>query len=169
MSEIVNKVAQSGLITLDLSEWVTPGTRTEIDLAPQLWQGLALKEADFRTWVKENDWQTYQGHHVAINCSADAIIPTWAYMLVSSALNGIATTVVMGSIETLNTLLLDRHIQSLDLAQFDGQRVVVKGCSSPEVTTAAYAILVHKLQPVVKSLMYGEACSTVPVYKAPRK
>lgn len=169
MSEIVNKVAQSGLITLDLSEWVSSGPRTEIDLAPQLWQGLALKETDFRTWIKEHEWQTYQGHHVAINCSADAIIPTWAYMLVSSSLSGIASTVVVGSIETLNTLLLDRHIQLLDLAQFDGQRVVVKGCSAPEVTPAAYAILVHKLQAVAKSLMYGEPCSTVPIYKAPRK
>jgi hypothetical protein len=169
MSEIVNRVAQSGLITIDLSEWVIPGERSVIDLSPQLWQGLVLKETDFRSWIKENDWTQYQGQHVAITCSTEAIIPTWAFMLVASALSGVATNLVMGNLETLNTLLLDRHIQSINISDFQDQRVVVKGCSSSEVTTASYTLLVQKLQPVVKSLMFGEACSTVPLYKAPRK
>lgn len=163
--EIVNKVAQSGLVQIDLEEWYPEGVRTLLDIAPQLWQGLILKEKDFRQWIKEHDWQAYGGHHVAITCSADAIVPTWAFMLVATKLAGVAETVTFGSLEDLEATLFRRLIEQLNVDDYRGAKVVVKGCSNKPVPLAAYVALTAHLAPVVASLMFGEPCSTVPLMK----
>jgi S-adenosylmethionine/arginine decarboxylase-like enzyme len=168
MDEIVNKVAQSGLVTIDLQDWRPEGARAVVDIKERLWEGIALKEKDFRTWVSEWDWTAYAGQHVAVTCSADAIIPSWAYMLLSSALTPHAKTIVFGDADALESVLFKSKIDSVELAEYTDARVIVKGCGQG-VPTSAYLYLTHKLQPVVKSLMFGEACSTVPVYKAPKK
>ncbi len=165
MSEIVNKVAKSGLYTLDLAEWFVDEEMTQIDLAPLLWQGLVLKESDFRTWVKENNWEEYRGKHVAVYCSSDAIIPLWAYMLVSSALVGIAKNCVNCRPEELSNILYAQGIANFDVDSLEDVRVVIKGCNDGNVPDFAYGMLVSKIQSKVKSLMFGEPCSTVPVYK----
>jgi hypothetical protein len=165
MDEIVNKVAASGLITVDLEELYPVGERVSIDIADQLWQGLALREKDFRTWIQSNDWSIYQGKHVAVFCSVDAIIPAWAYMLVASALSDYATTIVHGNAAELEKVLFRNMIDSLNVNEYRDKRCVVKGCSNLPVPQSAYAHLVVKLRPVARSIMFGEPCSTVPVYK----
>jgi hypothetical protein len=165
MEEIINKVAASGLITIDLEEMYPSGDRLELDIAPQLWQGLALREKDFRQWILENDWSIYKGKHVAYYCSADAIIQPWAFMLVASRLSGCAATAVQGRRDELESLLFRSVIDAIDVEQYRDKRCVIKGCSNKPVPASAYAHLVIRLQPVVKSLMFGEPCSTVPVFK----
>lgn len=165
---IVNKVAASGLITLDLEELYPAGARVVVDLAPVLWQGLALREDDLRAFVKEHDWAAYTGKMVAVHCSADAIIPTWAYMLVATALQPHAAFVTQGDADQLERALFTRFVQSFDVAPYREARVVVKGCSHLPVPLNAYVELAAKLLPVVKSLLFGEPCSTVPLYKAPK-
>jgi hypothetical protein len=165
MEEIVNKVAQSGLVTVDLEEMYPAGPRLSLDIAGQLWQGIALKEKDFRDFIKTNDWEQYRDAYVAVYCSADAIIPHWAYMLVASKLDGIVKRVIYGSPEMLEQILFEEIISKLNIEEFRDRRIVIKGCSQKPVPVAAYAALVSKLQPVAKSIMYGEPCSTVPVFK----
>lgn len=165
MDEIVNKVAASGLITIDLEELYPAGERTSIDLANQLWQGLALREKDFRAWIQTHDWSQYQGKHVAVHCSVDAIIPAWAFMLVASALSDYATTVVQGSNEDLEQVLFRNVIDSLDISTYQDKRCVIKGCSNLPVPQSAYSHLVVRLRPIARSIMFGEPCSTVPVFK----
>jgi hypothetical protein len=165
MDEIVNKVAASGLVTIDLEEFFPKGERVTIDLAEQLWQGLALREKDFRAWIQSHDWSHYQAKHVAVFCSVDAIIPAWAYMLVASALSDHAATVVHGSSAELEQVLFRTVIDSLDVNEYRDKRCIVKGCSHLPVPQSAYAHLVMRLRPVVRSIMFGEPCSTVPVYK----
>ena len=165
MEEIVNKVAASGLVTIDLEELYPSGERVSIDLAAQLWQGLALREKDFRAWIQSTDWTQYTNKHVAVHCSVDAIIPAWAYMLVASSLSGHATTIIHGSLQELEMHLFRSVIDAVDIAQYVDKRCVVKGCSNLPVPQAAYTHLVMKLRPVVRSIMFGEPCSTVPVYK----
>jgi len=165
---IVNKVAQSGLINLDLQSLRPNGVRYFIDIKEQLWQGIALKEKEFRSWVKEHDWNQYREGHVAVGCSEDAIIPSWAYMLIASKLQGIAQTIIFGGLEQLETQLFKEAIRSMDMEAYEDGRVLVKGCGEG-VPQSAYLYLTQRLQPTVKSLMFGEACSSVPVYKAPRK
>jgi hypothetical protein len=165
MSEIINKVAQSGLITIDLEGIYPSGKRVALDIAPQLWQGIALREKDFREWIRTTNWSEYQGAHVAIYCSVDAIIPHWAYMLIASALSGIARTVVFGSTDDLESELFGAVIRSINPEEYRDKRIVIKGCSEREVPVSAYMDLVSHLQPVVRSIFFGEPCSTVPVYK----
>ena len=165
MEEIVNKVAQSGLISFDLEKFYPQGERVLIDIKENLWQGIALKEKDFRAFIKENDLSDYQDKYVAIICSEDAIIPTWAYMLMASALNGIAKKVVFGNLENLENEIFIEVINNLDLSEFEDKRVIVKGCSNLPIPTNSYVKLTEKLIPVVKNLMFGEACSSVPLYK----
>jgi hypothetical protein len=167
MEEIVNKVAASGLVTIDLEEMYPSGERASIDLAAQLWQGLALREKDFRAWIQSTDWTQYKNKHVAVHCSVDAIIPAWAYMLVASSLSGHAATIIHGSMHELEMHLFKSVIDSLDIVQYQDKRCVVKGCSNLPVPQAAYTHLVVRLHPVVRSIMFGEPCSTVPVYKRP--
>lgn len=167
MEEIVNKVAKSGLITLELEHFYAEGARKVIDLKDQLWQGLVLKEKDFREWIRTEQWENYRGAFVAVHCSADAIVPQWAFMLVSSALSGIARKVVFGNAEALEYALFSDALKNVVLEDYRDQRVVIKGCSHKPIPSGAYMEVVQMLQPVVKSIFFGEPCSTVPVYKRP--
>lgn len=168
MDEIVNKVAGSGLVTIDLEEFYPKGERVVLDIRDQLFQGLLLREKDFREYIKQEDWSKYKDTYVAVTCSADAIIPTWAYMLLASALEPFAKKVVFGTAETLETVLYDELLRGLDVQQYKDARVVIKGCGNLPVPRAAYVELTRLLRPHVKSIMYGEPCSTVPIYKQPK-
>lgn len=165
--EIINKVANSGLITIDLEEFYPKGERVVFDLKPLLFHELILKEKDFREFIKTNDWSVYKNQYVAIICSADAIVPTWAYMLVSLALEPFAKKIVFGNLETLEVLLFNDALKNISYSDYQDKRIVIKGCGTLPVTTHAYVQLVSGLKPFAKSIMYGEPCSTVPLYKAP--
>ncbi len=166
---IINRVANSGLITIDLEELAPKEELVVFDIKDQLWQGMALKEKDFRSFIKENNWQEYNEKHVAIYCSVDAIIPKWAYMLLTSALQPYAKSVVFGDIEELRREVWKGALDKIDINSFENKRVVVKGCSKEEIPTSIYVELSRRLLPKVLILMYGEPCSTVPIYKKPRK
>jgi hypothetical protein len=165
MEKIVNKVAQSGLITIDLEEFFPQEEIVIIDIAPQLFQGLILKENDFRKYLQEEMWEAYSGKRVAIICSADAIVPTWAYVLLSIQLEPFARQIFFGNHEQLIMAHYIQKVSEIDPANYADCRVVIKGCSKHPVPVSAYVDLAVKLRPVVKSLMYGEPCSTVPLYK----
>ncbi len=165
MDEIKNKVKGSGLIQLDLADYKPRVPMVGIDLAAQLWQGLVLKEKDFRAWIKENDWDAYEHKAVFIFCSADAIVPTWAYMLVASALQSIAKKVLVGTQLDLEKALISEAITAINLTEFQDGKVIVKGCSDIAAPEFAMVTLLTHLQGVVQSIMYGEPCSTVPIYK----
>lgn len=166
MSEtIVNKIANSGLITIDLEKYLPGGDTATFDLKDHLFMGLILKEKDFREALKNMDWSVYQDKYVAITCSADAIIPAWAYMLVVTYLQDIAKDVYVGTAFEMQKHLLLKSISLIDANEFADQRVVIKGCGDVTVESFAYAEITKVLLPVVKSIMYGEPCSTVPVFK----
>ena len=167
-NEIINKVAKSGLIHLDMADFFPIEEIIEYDIAQNLWQEIALKEKDFRAFIKENDWSTYQNKHVALTCSVDAIIPSWAYMLLSSALQEFAVTIHFGSKQEVEQQLLLQAIRSINSNEYQDTRIVIKGCGDRTVSEAAWVEITNKLQPFAKSLMYGEPCSTVPVYKRPK-
>lgn len=168
MEEITNRVANSGLITIDLGEMYPEGERVLFDIKDRLFQGLILREKDFREFIASHDWSQYKDKYVALTCSADAIIPDWSWMLLASALEPFAKKIVFGDLEKLETVLFDEIISRVDAEQYADQRIVVKGCGDKPVPKSAYIELVRKLQPKVKSIMYGEPCSTVPVYKRPK-
>ncbi len=165
---IINKVATSGIITLDLEEMYPVGERVVFDLKPLLWQEIALKEDDLRAFCKSHDWSQYKDKFVSVDCSADAIIPTWAFMLAAAYLQPYAAFVTQGDADQLERAIFTCFVQSIDVEPYRGARVVVKGCSKMPVPLNAYVELSAKLLPVVKSLMFGEPCSTVPLYKAPK-
>lgn len=162
---LVNKVANSGLITLDLEQFLPKGEVKLFDLKDFLFMGLILKEKDYREALKAKDWSEYQDALVAITCTADAIIPVWAYMLAVSYLEPVAKEVFLGTAEELHKHLLVKNIEALDAAEYNDQRVVVKGCGETPINAVAYAAITKVLRPVTKSIMYGEPCSTVPIYK----
>ena len=165
---IINKVASSGIITLDLEEIYPAGERIVFDLKPLLWQEIALKEDDLRAFVKDHDWSQYADKLVSVHCSADAIVPAWAFMLVATHLQPHAAFVTQGDADQLERAVFTRFVQQLDAEPYRNARVVVKGCSKLPVPLNAYVELSGKLLPVVKILMFGEPCSTVPLYKAPK-
>ena len=166
MSEvIVNKVAESGLITLNLEAYLPKGGMVTFDLKDHLFMGLILKEKDFREALKNTDWSTYAGRNVAITCTADAIIPLWAYMLVVTYLQPVAADVLVGSEAELYRRIVLKNLAALDTAPLRDQRVVVKGCGDIQIDAYAYGEVTRVLRPVAKSIMYGEPCSTVPIYK----
>ena len=165
LDEIRNKVAESSLITFNLEDLYQVGPRLTFDLKDFLFEGLILREKDYREALKIFDWSAYQDAYVNIQCSADAIVPQWAFMLAATYLQPVAQRVVMGTPETLETVLYQESLANLDLEQFRDERVIVKGCSKYPVPTSAYVAFVSKVTPVAKSLMYGEACSTVPLFK----
>lgn len=167
--EIVNRVKRSALVTIDLEDHFPEGERVLFDIEQCLWQGLVLKEKDFRAFVKEHEWDAYAGKHVAIHCSADAIVPTWAYMLLATCLEPLAKTVIFGDLAALEDRLFQQAIQAIDPTEYEDARVVIKGCSKLPVPDSAYVELTAKLRPYIRSVMYGEPCSTVPLYKKPRK
>jgi hypothetical protein len=162
---IVNKVAQSGLVTLDPAAFYPEGDRAVYDIKDNLFMGLMLREKDFREFVKTHDWSQYNGKNVAVTCTADAIVPAWAYMLLANKLAPFAREVVFGNEEVLETVLFEKSIAKMDIEQYRDQRIVIKGCGDIPVPVSAYVELTKKLTPVVKSLMFGEPCSTVPIYK----
>ncbi len=168
MEEIRNKVKESGLIAMDLADYKPRTSITEIDIADQLWQGMILKEKDFRQWIKEHDWSQYANKAVYVHCSADAIVPTWAYMLVSTKLIGIASHHIKGSKGELEKKLIEAEIDKIDVEPFVEGRIIIKGCSDIPYPDFAMCTLLERLQPIAKSIMYGEPCSTVPVYKRPK-
>jgi len=164
----VNRVANSGLVTLNLEDLLHPGERVQYDLKDNLFHGLILREKDFREFLKTHDWAQYAGRNVAIVCSADAIVPTWAYMLLATRLHPHAHRYVFGSLEALEQALFQEAIAALDAEEYRDAKVVVKGCGTVPVPTFAYVAIMHKLLPVAGSVMYGEPCSTVPLYKRPK-
>ncbi len=161
----VNKVAASGLITFNLEDYLDENERVLYDIKDNLFQGLILREKDFRAMVKEHNWQQYEGKNIAITCSSDAIVPTWAYMLLANRMQPYAKEIVFGDLQTLELVLFRKSLQNIDLSVFKDQRVVIKGCGNPMVPVAAYVEITTLLSPLVKSIMYGEPCSTVPIYK----
>jgi len=165
MDEIINKVANSALEVFDLEDFYPNGTRTQIDIAQWLYEGFLLKEKDFREALKNHDWQQYQNHFVAIHCSTDAIIPAWATILVTVYLGSFAKKVVTGTIYDLNTALYQDIIPTLDYSKYQDKSVILKGCSKKPVPESAYIMAIQHLQPMAKSIMYGEACSAVPLFK----
>lgn len=165
MSEIINRVAQSGIVTIDLEDLVPERTASHIDIFNQLFQGLILREKDFRAWVKEYDWSLYTDHNVALFCSSDAVIPTWAYMLVSSALQPYTKHVFFTNPESLPALVAERALAAINEEDYADKRVVIKGCGKRAISNHAYVLLTHKLVRTAKTVMFGEPCSTVPVYK----
>ncbi|MFD1142649.1 DUF2480 family protein [Larkinella insperata] len=167
--EIVNRVTKSGLVTLDLEDYYHTGERVVYDLKDNLFMGMILKEKDFRDFLKAHDWSQYDGKNVAVTCSEDAIIPTWAYMLLTIYLEPHAHTVVFGSLQDLEEKLYFDAINRINIEDFRDSRVVVKGCSKVAVPTAAYVEITRRLRPVAQSIMFGEPCSTVPLYKRPKQ
>ncbi|SNR13936.1 DUF2480 family protein [Tenacibaculum jejuense] len=163
--EIVNRVANSKLVTFDLEDYYVEGKRVLFDISDWLFEGLLLKEKDFREHVKNHDWSQYDGTYVALYCATDAIIPSWAYLLVSTELNQFAKKVVIGNLELLETVLFSEIINTLPLDIFQDKPVIIKGCSNKPIPESAYPLLISKIQPVAKSIMYGEACSTVPLFR----
>lgn len=162
---IVNKVAERGLITIDLEEYYPSGEAEVFDLKDHLFMGMILKEKDFREALKDLDWTVYQDKNVAITCTADAVIPMWAYMFVVTYLQPIAKDVAFGNEDTLHQTLFIKSLQKINPADYTDKRVVIKGCGDKAITEAAYVEVTRLLRPVAKSIMYGEPCSTVPIYK----
>ncbi len=163
--EIKNKVAESGLVNFDLSDLIPKGARKALDLKDFLWEGLILKEKDFREKVAEINPEIYRESFVYIHNSADAIVPLWAYFLLTAKISETAKKVVFGTAKDLETLLMHDAISTYDLSSLKDKRVLVKGCSETEIPENAFVELVEKLRPIVKSLMFGEACSNVPILK----
>jgi hypothetical protein len=168
-TEIVNKVTNSGLITLNLEDFYHPGERVVYDLRQNLFQDLILKERDFRAFVKSYSWEEFKDKNVSIICSVDVIVPTWAYMLLASVISPYANIVVFGDLEALEQALFQQALSNINADDYADQRIVIKGCGDIPVPVFAYTEIVRKLQPVAKSIMYGEPCSTVPIYKAELK
>lgn len=163
--EIINRVANSKLKTFDLEEIYPEGKRVVFDIKDWLFQELILKETDFRASVKNHDWSQYKNCFVAITCSVDAIIPSWAFMLVASEINPFANKVVIGNLELLETVIYQELLEFIDFRDFVEKPVIIKGCAEKPIPNSAYAFLINKLQPIAKSILFGEACSTVPIYK----
>lgn len=165
MSEIINRVANSQLITFDLEDFYPQGERVLFDIKDWLLEGFVLREKDFRERAKNFDWSVYKDAYVALTCSTDAVIPGWAYMLLTTYLTPHARKVVVGDLAALESLLYSQIIRDLDVSEYQDKPVIVKGCSRKPVPENAYIELIQKLQPVARSIMYGEACSSVPLFK----
>ncbi len=166
---IRNKVAESGIITLDLAPFIPSAESLAVfDITPFLFMEMILKEKDYRAALQMHDWSLYAGKHIGITCSADAIVPVWGYMLAATFLQPIAASVHFAALPALKGLVIAAAIEAINVEEYKDMRVVLKGCGDIMVPEEAYVAATAKLRPLVKSLMYGEPCSTVPVYKAPR-
>ena len=163
--EIVNRVTKSKLKTIDLEEFYPSGQRSIIDIKKWLFHELILKESDFREDLKNYDWSQYKDHYIALNCSSDAIIPSWAYMLITTYIAPIANKIVVGNLEALETAIYSGIITELNVSEYIDKSVIIKGCSNKPIPETAYTLLLQKLQPIAKSIMFGEACSSVPLFK----
>jgi hypothetical protein len=166
MEAFVNKVAESGILTIDLGDYLPKGESLAVfDLKPFLFREMIIKEKDYRASLLSHDWTTYQDKHIAITCSADAIIPMWAYMLASSYLQPVAASIYFGTEKELRKHLTNSRLAAIDPAEYQDKRVIIKGCGDTTIPETAYVTITGLLRPYVKSLMYGEPCSTVPIYK----
>ncbi len=163
--EIINRVANSVLQVFDLEDYYPEGERKSIDISEWLLEGFVLREKDFRATLKDHNWEQYKDSYVALHCSTDAIVPAWAYMLVSTYLQPVVKKVIQGSIADLDVQLYQQILSKIDYSEYTGKPVIVKGCSRKPVPQEAYVMAMQKLMPFAKSLMFGEACSAVPLYK----
>ncbi|MCK5816323.1 MAG: DUF2480 family protein [Flavobacteriaceae bacterium] len=166
MKEIKNRVAESKLITIDLEDYYPIGKRVVFDIKDWLFQEMILKEKDFREDVKNHDWSQYKDSFVALTCSVDAIIPSWAYLLITSQMAFYAKKVVIGNLNELETAIYQDIVSDLPLEELNGKPIIIKGCSKKPIPETAYVQLISRLVPIVKSVMFGEACSTVPLFKS---
>ena len=162
---IINRVQKSGIITIDLDDVSVPENLFEIDIKNWLHDELFLKEKEYRNNIINHNWSKYKNGYVFIHCSSDAIIPTWAYMLISSKIEEVTNKVVIGDLKKIYDLIFDEYLNNLDYTKFTNKSVIIKGCSSEMIPISAYHKLTTKLKPFAKSIMYGEACSAVPVFK----
>jgi hypothetical protein len=169
MESLENRVAQSEIVVYNLAELWDERPITELDIAPFLVEGLMLKEEPFRNDVKAHDWSQYDSHHVALYCSTDAIVPTWGYMLIASKLEGVAASVTFGREDDVLRDYYVRALEAQDWAPFEDRPVVIKGCGGDTVPQVAYLIATQKLQGVARKLMYGEPCSSVPLWRRPKE
>mgnify|MGYP001799733037 CR=1 FL=1 len=166
MEEIVNRVAKSPLVSIDLADFMHQGEVELFDLKETLFEGLILREKDFRSFIKDHDWSSYQDKNVGLYCSVDAIVPTWAYMLLVTKLKGVANLIVFGKNDEVEKALIDQAIAAcIDRTDLQDKKVVIKGCGEVQNIEYAYTKVTDKLLPIVSSLMYGEPCSTVPIFK----
>ncbi|WP_420571526.1 DUF2480 family protein [Kordia sp.] len=163
--EIINRVAQSKLVTFDLEDYYPSGERVLFDISDWLMEGLILREKDFRKHVAEYDWSQHQGQYVALCCTTDAIIPAWAYMLISANITPFVEKVIIGTLENLESFIYQDIINNLDVSEYQDKPVIIKGCANKPIPDNAYAMMTTKLHNVARSVMYGEACSSVPLYK----
>lgn len=163
--EIVNRVAQSPLVTVNLEDWYLTGPRFSIDLSQWLEEGLILREKPFREALANHPWETYKNGYVALQAPTDVVIPIWAYMLLGSYLESIAKQVVVGSLDRLETILFQQQFATADLSAYANRPVIIKGCSKYPVPLSAYVWAIQKIQSVAKSVMFGEACSSVPLFR----
>lgn len=166
--EIINRVANSKLVTIDLEDYYPKGERILFDIKDWLLEGLVLREKEFRQQAKEHNWEQYNNCFVALTCSTDAIIPAWAYMLLATYLEPYATKTVIGDLRVLETSIYQDIISNIDVSEFTDKPIIIKGCSNKPIPDNAYIQLTAKLKPIAKSIMYGEACSSVPLYKKPK-
>ena len=164
-NEIINRVANSKLITINLEDYYPEGKRVLFDIKDWLFEGFVLREKEFRSFVSEHDWSQYQDNYVALTCSTDAIIPAWAFMLLSIHLEPFAKKTIIGNLEALEASIYQNVINRLDVSEFKNKPIIIKGCSNKPVPQNAYIMLATKLKSVAKSIMYGEACSSVPLFK----
>ncbi|WP_053991886.1 DUF2480 family protein [Mangrovimonas sp. TPBH4] len=163
--EIINRVANSKLVTIDLEDFYPKGARVLFDIKDWLFQELILKEKDFREYVKQHDWSQYQDGYLALHCSVDAIIPSWAYLLIATQASSYAKKVIVGNLQDLEASIFQEIVSQMDVEEFRDKPVIIKGCSNKPIPETAYTLLVSRLNRVAKSIMFGEACSTVPLYK----
>tara|TARA_R100000306_G_scaffold7144_4_gene9921 strand:+ start:2052 stop:2555 length:504 start_codon:yes stop_codon:yes gene_type:complete len=165
VEEIVNRVANSKLVTFNLEDIYPKGERVAFDISQWLLEGIVLRESDFREQAKQHDWSRYQDKFVALFCSTDAIVPGWAYLLLSLHLAPFVKKVTVGSLDELESILFAELLQNLDVSEYTDRPLIIKGCAHKPIPQNAYVLLAQKLQPVAKSIMYGEACSSVPLFK----
>ncbi|WP_167964467.1 DUF2480 family protein [Saonia flava] len=163
--EIKNRVAESKLMVFDLEDYYPEGKRMVLDIKDWLYEGIILKEKDFRKFIGEHNWSQYENQYVALTCSTDAIVPGWAYMLVTANLQPYVKKVIVGDLEQLETAIYQSIIESINFSDFKDKPVIIKGCSRKPVPQNAYIMAISKVQEIAKSIMYGEACSSVPLYK----
>ncbi len=163
--EIINRVANSKLVIFNLEDLYPKGERVLFDISPWLMEGIVLKEKDFREKASNHKWSQYQNCFVALHCSTDAIVPGWAYLLLSLHLTPFAAKVTVGSLEEMESVLFTEILQNIHVEEYRNKPIIIKGCSNKPIPQNAYVMLAQKLQPVAKSIMYGEACSSVPLYK----
>ena len=163
--EIINRVSNSSLINIDLEELYPAGKRITLDIKDWLFEGIILKEKDFRASVIDHDWSFYKDSFVALTCSEDAVIPSWAYLLISAELAPFAKKIVVGDLEVLETIIFSEIIQNYNTENFKDKPIIIKGCTNKPIPSSAFTMLIQKLHPVAKTIMYGEACSTVQISK----